>query len=170
MSNFVIMLNQLQNLLQNLPNLLIPKPVRIEVPLDKQLSDAIATAVHNPEFRAKLLDRPKSALASLDIHLPIEQQVTVLESTSEQTFLVMPMMTDREVEILQAGLDSGRALRAIRSQVILKAWQDPDYKIQLLTHPKVVLIAAGFQISDRTTISVLENDAQHLYLVIPSLH
>lgn len=164
------MLNRLQTLVQNIPDFLTPKPVRIEVSLDEKLSDAIAQAVHDPKFRKQSIDRPKETLATLGIQLPPECEVTVVESTAGQTFLVLPIKTDREVEIVRSGLNSGRSLRAIRSQVILKAWEEPDYKTQLLTDPKTVLIDAGFQIPDRTTVKVLENDAEHLYLVIPNLH
>jgi Nitrile hydratase, alpha chain len=164
------MWNLFQTLLQTIPELLTPQPVRIDRSLDERLSDAIAQAVHDPHFRTQLLDRPKPALASLDIQLPPERAVVAIESTTQQTFLVMPIMTDSEVEILRAGLTSGRALRATRSRIILKAWQDPDYKARLLADPKTVLIEEGFQISDAATVKVLENDAEHLYLVIPNLH
>jgi Nitrile hydratase, alpha chain len=164
------MWNRFQTFFQTIPALLTPQPVRIERSLDEQLSDAIAQAVHNPQFRTQLLDRPKQALASLDIQIPPVREVLAIESTPEQTFLVIPIMTDNEVEILRAGLNSGRALRATRSRIMLEAWQDPDYKARLLANPKAVLIAEGFQIPDAATVTVLENDAEHLYLVIPNLH
>jgi hypothetical protein len=80
------------------------------------------------------------------------------------------MMTDREVENVKSGLNSTRSLRAIRSRVIFKAWEDPEYKTQLLTDPKTVLINAGFQIPANVTVKVLENNSDRLYLVIPNLH
>ncbi len=163
------MWQQLHTFWQTIPDLLTPKPVRIERSLDERLSDAIAQAVHDPAFRTQLLDRPQQALASLDIQLPPTQAVSAIASTPQQTFVVIPMMTEREVEILRAGLNSGRALRATRSRIILKAWQDADYKAQLLANPKAVLIAEGFQIPDTATVRVLENDPAHLYLVIPTL-
>jgi hypothetical protein len=164
------MWNRFQTFARTIPDLLTPKPVRVEVSLDEQLSDAIAQAVKNPAFRAQLLDRPKQTLASLDIQMPPAQAVTVLESTPGQTFLVIPIMTDREVEILEAGLNSGRAQRANRSRLLLKAGRDPDYRSQLLTNPKAVLTAAGFQLPDTATVTVLENSLKHLYLVIPFVH
>jgi hypothetical protein len=127
-------------------------------------------AEYSRSAHAQLLDRPQQALASLDIQLPPTQAVFVVESTPQQNFLVIPMMTDREVEILQSGLNSGRALRATRSRIILKAWQNADYKAQLLTDPKAILVAEGFQIPDVATVRVLENDPAHLYLVIPTFH
>jgi Nitrile hydratase, alpha chain len=164
------MWDRFQTLVRTIPNLLTPQPVWIERSLDERLSDAIAQAIRDPVFRTQLLDRPKQALASIKIQLPPARMVTVVESTHRQTFLVLPIMTDREVQILQSGLNSPRSLRATRSRIILQAWQDPDYKAQLLADPKAVLIAEGFQIADAATVTILENDAEHLHLVIPTLH
>jgi Nitrile hydratase, alpha chain len=164
------MWNRFQTFARTIPDLLTPKPVRVDVSLDELLSDAIARAVKNPAFRTQLLDRPKQTLASLDIPIPPQQQVTVLESTPGQTFLVIPIMTDREVEILEAGLNSGRAQRANRSRMLLQAGRDPDFRSRLLTNPKAVLSESGFQIPDAATVTVMENSLEHLYLVIPFVH
>jgi hypothetical protein len=163
------MWNRFQTLLQSIPDILTPRPVWIDL-LDDRLSDAIAQAVHNPDFRKQLLDRPQQALASMEIQIPPECAVKVVESTHGQTFVVLPIMTASEVAIVQSGLKSQRSQRATRSGMILKAWQDPDYKAQLLQDPKTVLLAEGFQIPEATTVTVLENNAEHLHLVIPTLH
>jgi hypothetical protein len=162
--------HQFQNFLQTIPALLTPQPVWIEPSLDEQLSEAIAHAVHNSTFRTQLLANPKQALASLKIQIPAEQAVIAVESTPGQTFLVIPIMTDREVEVLRASANSPRALRAIRSRVLLKAWQDPDYKSRLCADPKALLIEEGFQIGDGARVTVMEDDATHLHLVIPHIH
>jgi xanthine/CO dehydrogenase XdhC/CoxF family maturation factor len=164
------MWNQLQTFVRAIPDLLTPKPMRVEVSLDEQLSEAIALAVKNSAFRTRLLDRPKQTLASLDIQIPPVQAVTVLESTPGQTFLVIPIMTDREVQILEAGLTSGRANRANRSRMLLQAGRDPDFRSRLLTNPNAVLTEAGFQISATATVTVKENSLEQLYLVIPFGH
>jgi hypothetical protein len=161
---------QLQNFWQTIPTLLTPQPVRIEPSFEEQLSDAIAHAVHNSTFRTQLLAHPKQALASLKIQLPAEQAVIAMQSTPGQIFLVIPIMTEQELEILRASANSPRALRAIRSRVLLKSWQDHDYKSRFLADPKALLIAEGFQIGDGATVTVMENDATHLYLVIPHIH
>ncbi len=161
---------QLQNFWQTIVALLTPQPVRIELSLDEQLAEAIAHAVHNSTFRTQLLAHPKQALASLKIQIPAEQAVFAMKSTPGQTFLVIPIMTEQELEILRASANSPRALRAIRSRVLLKAWQDSDYKLRLLADPKALLIAEGFQIGDGATVTVMENDATHLHLVIPHIH
>ncbi len=164
------MWQQVRDFVRNIPDLLVPKIVHVEVPIDKQLSDAIAQAVHDRAFRTQLLTHPKQALGSLGIELPPPQQVTALESTSTQTFLVLPIMTDREIEHLQAGVSSQRSLRSVRSRIILKTWQDPDYKARLYADPKAVLIAEGVKIPDLATVKVLENSSEYLYLVIPAIH
>ncbi len=161
---------QVKAFVQNIPDLLVPKVVHVEIPLDKQLSDAIAQAIHDRAFRTQLIAHPKQALIGLDITLPPHQQVTVLESTPTQIFLVLPIMTDREIEHLQAGMSARRTLRSVRSQIILKTWQDPAYKTRLCDDPKAVLIAEGVKIPALATVAVLENSSEHLYLVIPSIH
>jgi hypothetical protein len=151
-------------------DLLVPKVVPIEVSLEQQLSDAIAQAIHDPALRAALIADPQSTLASLKIALPPQQQVTVLESTATQTFLILPIMTDREVEYLQAGLSSQRSLRSVRSQIVLKAWQDPEYKARLLADPNTILSKEGVKIPTLTSVRVLENSLEQLYLAIPTIH
>jgi Nitrile hydratase, alpha chain len=170
LANAAAILERLQHFVKTIPSLLVPQVVHVEVSLESQLSDAIAQAVRDPEFRQQLLDRPKQTLASLHLRLPPQQEITVLEATSTQTYLVLPIATDREIEELQAGVNSHRSLRAIRSQILLKAFADPDYRSRLVADPKTVLTEAGFQMSIDTNVRVLENSLEHLYLVIPAIH
>ncbi|AFY94561.1 nitrile hydratase subunit alpha [Chamaesiphon minutus] len=79
-------------------------------------------------------------------------------------------MTDREVQILQLGLNSPRSLRASSLRIILQGWRDLDYKAQLLADPKAVSITEDFEIADAAIVTILENDVEHLHLVIPTLH
>jgi Nitrile hydratase, alpha chain len=169
-TNITTMWQQIGDFVRNIPDLLVPKVVHVEIPLDKQLSDAIAQSIHDPAFRTQLLAHPRQALSSLGIGIPLPQQITVLESTSTQTFLILPIMTDLEIEHLQAGVSSQRSMRSVRSSIILKAWQDPDYKARLCAEPKAVLIAEGVKIPELATVKVLENNSENLYLVIPTIH
>jgi hypothetical protein len=162
--------NNLRNLVKSVPSLLTPQPVHVEFSLEQRLSDAIAEAVHDPKFKAGLMANPLQALSNFGIWLPPQQSVQVLESTANMTYLVLPVMTDREVEELQKGLMGGKALRAIRSRVLLQAGQDLEYRSKLLADPKRVLKDAGLQISDNTSVRVLENTPDLLHLVIPCLH
>jgi Nitrile hydratase, alpha chain len=159
-----------QQLVKSIPTLLVPQVVHVEVSLESQLSDAIAQAVRDPEFRQQLLDLPKPALARLNIRIPSQQEITVLAATATQTYLVLPIATDLEIEQLQAGVNSHRSLRALRSKILLNAFQDRDYRSRLVADPKAVLAEAGFQIPIDTQVRVLENSLEHLYLVIPAVH
>jgi Nitrile hydratase, alpha chain len=170
LSTAAAILERLQDFVKTIPTLLVPQVVHVEVSLEAQLSDAIAEAVRDRSFRQQLLDRPKQALASLNIRIPPQQEVTVLEATSAQTYLVLPIATEDEIERVRAGVNSPRSLRAIRSKILLNAFEDPDYRSRLVADPKTVLIEAGFQIPIDTQVRVLENSAEHLYLVIPAIH
>jgi hypothetical protein len=158
------------NSLAKIRDFLTPQPVRIEVSLATQLSDALARSLHDADFRTQLLAHPRYTLAHLGITLPPQQSVTVLTSSAQQTFFVLPLPTESEIEYLKAGVDSHHLRRSIRSRIILKTLQDPDYKARLCADPKTVLISEGFDIPELTTVNILENDAKHLYLVIPTLH
>jgi Nitrile hydratase, alpha chain len=170
LSTAAAILERVQHFVKTIPTLLVPQVVHVEVSLEAQLSDAIAQAVRDPEFRQQLLDRPKQALASIYLRLPPLQEVTVLAATSAQTYLVLPIATEDEIERVRAGVNSPRSLRAIRSKILLNAFEDPDYRSRLVADPKAVLIEAGFQIPIDTQVRVLENSAEHLYLVIPAIH
>ncbi len=55
-----------------------------------QLSQAIAKALKDREFRSSLLANPKATLASMDISMSDAQTVTVLESGHGKTSLCCP--------------------------------------------------------------------------------
>jgi hypothetical protein len=170
LSTAAAILERLQDFVKTIPTLLVPQVVHVEVSLESQLSDAIAEAVRDREFRQQLLDRPKQALASRNLRIPPLQEVTVLAATSTQTYLVLPISTEAEIERVRAGVNSPRSLRSIRSKILLNAFEDPDYRSRLVADPKAVLIEAGFQIPIETQVRVLENSSEHLYLVIPAIH
>jgi Nitrile hydratase, alpha chain len=170
LSTAAAILERLQDFVKTIPTLLVPQVVHVEVSLESQLSDAIAEAVRDREFRQQLLDRPKQALASRNLRIPPLQEVTVLAATSTQTYLVLPISTEAEIERVRAGVNSPRSLRSIRSKILLNAFEDPDYRSRLVADPKAVLIEAGFQIPIDTQVRVLENSSEHLYLVIPAIH
>jgi Nitrile hydratase, alpha chain len=169
-STAAAILERLQHFVKTIPTLLVPQVVHVEVSLESQLSDAIAQAVRDRSFRQQLLDRPKQALARVNIRTPPQQEISVLEATSTQTYLVLPIATEDEIERVRAGVNSQRSLRSIRSKILLNAFEDPDYRSRLVADPKTVLIEAGFQIPIDTQVRVLENSSEHLYLVIPAIH
>jgi hypothetical protein len=134
------------------------------------LSQVVAKAVHEPEFRSQLLTHPKRTLSHLAIPIPDEQNVTVLESKEGQIFFVLPILSDDDVKQLSASLSSVHPQRSIRSRVLIKAAQDSDYKAQLVRDPKAVLNAEGMMIPESAELAVLENSDRQLYIVLPQIH
>jgi len=153
---------------QTLSRYLQPTPV--VTPTANQQSEAIAKALHEPEFRQRLLTDPKAALRSLRIPVLDHQTITVLEAKHGQTLFVLPVMTDQEVQQLQAALHSNLPQRVVRAQVLLQAAQEPAYKSQLLQQPRETLTAAGIPIPPTMTVTVLENSLTQIYLVLPHIH
>lgn len=134
------------------------------------LTKAIAQAIHDPVFRSRLLSEPKQTLLMMNISLPNDQNVTVVESNERQNFFVLPLMSDADIKHLHDSLSSVHHQRALRSRILIQAAQDSDYKARLIANPKSVLQAEGMTIPATTKLKVLENTMQQLYLVIPSLH
>ncbi|TWB15512.1 putative ribosomally synthesized peptide [Nitrospirillum amazonense] len=53
------------------------------------------------------------------------------------------------------------------NQIIAKAWADERFKNRLLGDPAAVLAAEGIDFPPGVTVSVVENTATHLNLILP---
>ncbi|TWB59389.1 NHLP leader peptide family RiPP precursor [Nitrospirillum viridazoti] len=53
------------------------------------------------------------------------------------------------------------------NQIIAKAWADERFKVRLLADPATVLVAEGIDFPPGVTVSVVENTATHLNLILP---
>ncbi|HEY9619986.1 MAG TPA: NHLP leader peptide family RiPP precursor [Crinalium sp.] len=135
-----------------------------------QIGPVIAKALRDRTLLSKLLTEPKQTLLDMNVPIPPEQAVTILESDEHRSFFVLPIMTDAEVQTLKNSLDSIHPNRLVRSRVLIKAMEDPAYKIRLFQEPKAVLKEEGMTIPDAVHLTVLENSAEHLYIVIPAVH
>lgn len=135
-----------------------------------QLTQVMAKAVHEPEFRSRFIKNPKVILNELDIPIPPEQNVTVLESQEGEIYFVLPVLTEEEVQQLRNSLNTVHPQRSVRSRILLKAREDPDYKTQLIQEPKAMLKAEGLPIPDASTVTLLENSPDQLYIVLPHIH
>jgi len=135
-----------------------------------QLTQVIARAIHEPEFRSRLLDQPKQVLQDMSIPIPQEQNVTVLESRDGTIFFVIPIMTSEEIEQLGVAVNSLHPQRSVRSRILLKAIQDPLYKAELFKQPKSILQTEGLPIPESADVTVLENSPEQLYIILPHVH
>jgi hypothetical protein len=135
-----------------------------------QLTQVMAKAVHEPEFRTRLIANPKVVLDEMEIPIPLAQNVTVLESREGEIFFVLPVLTEAEIHQLRHSLNTVHPQRSVRSRILLKARDDPEYKAQLLQEPKAMLKAEGLPIPEASTVTLLENSSTQLFLVLPHIH
>lgn len=135
-----------------------------------QLTEVIAKALREPEFRDHLLTHPQAVLRELSIEIPATQKVSVLESRAGEFLFVLPMLTDAEAKQMRDSLGSVHPQRSMRSRIVLRAREDPCFKAQLQADPKAVLQAEGLPIPDNATVALLENSPEQLYLVLPQVH
>jgi hypothetical protein len=137
----------------------------------------IARAWHDPAFKEKLLADPKPAMeGELDMRLPEDLQVTVLEETPDTLVLLLPSQgrsffgdhgngsarrTDRNV----CATGSERDLRA---ELIAKANQDGPFREELLTNPRRVIEQEfGIVLPEHLRVSVAEETPTHHFLLLP---
>jgi hypothetical protein len=135
-----------------------------------QLTQVMAKAVHEPDFRSRFMENPKVILDEMDIPIPPAQNVTVLESKEGEIFFVLPVLTEEDTQQLRHSLNTVHPQRSVRSRILLKAREDPDYKAKLLQEPKTTLKAEGLPIPNTSTVIVLENSPEQLYIVLPHVH
>jgi hypothetical protein len=135
-----------------------------------QLTQVMAKAVHEPDFRSRFMENPKIILDEMNIPIPSTQNVTVLESREGEIFFVIPVLTEEEVNQLRHSLNTVHPQRSVRSRILLKAREDPIYKAKLLQEPKALLKAEGLPIPDTSTVTLLENSPDQLYIVLPHVH
>jgi hypothetical protein len=135
-----------------------------------QLIQVMAKAVHEPEFRSRFIENPKVVLDEMKIPIPDAQNITVLESRTGEVVFVLPVLTEADVNQLRDSLNTLHPQRSVRSRILLKAREDPAYKAQLLQEPKAILKAEGLPIPDATTVTLLENSPDQLYIVLPQVH
>jgi hypothetical protein len=135
-----------------------------------QLTQVMAKAAHELDFRSRFMENPKVILDEMEVPIPSAQNVTVLESREGEIFFVLPVLTDEDVQQLRDSLKTVHPQRSVRSQILLKAREDPHYKTKLIEEPKTTLQAEGLPIPNTSTVTVLENSPEQLYIVLPHIH
>ena len=56
---------------------------------------------------------------------------------------------------------------SVLGEIIARAWRDPDFKSRLLADPRAALQEAGVAVPGGMTVTVVENTATHLHLILP---
>src|SRR5260370_10812200 len=98
----------------------------------------IARAWYDATFKEKLLADPKPAMEeALDLRLPEDLQVTVLEETPDSLYLVLPGNGAALGEAPRNGAArETRPERDLQERLLTKARQDAGVKAKLLADPR----------------------------------
>ena len=76
---------------------------------EKQRGEIIARAWEDPEYKKRLLSNPKEALKEMGVEVPEGVNLTVLESSMKQSYLVLPPepteeLSEEELEMVAGGM------------------------------------------------------------------
>ncbi len=58
--------------------------------------------------------------------------------------------------------------KEVQSRVIARAWKDEDFQKRLLKEPLEVLREWGIELPENVDLTCLQEEANHLYFVVPS--
>ncbi len=130
----------------------------------------IARAWHDPIFKEKLLTDPQPAIEEeLDLRLPEDLQVTVLEETPDTLYLILP--GSNGALFRESGNGIGRQKKSekdIQSRLIAKAGQDAAFKQRLLADPRPTIEQElGITLPRHLHVRVVAETPTHFCLVLP---
>lgn len=113
------------------------------------------------EFKNNFIANPKFALAEMGLHISDTITVEVHEDNLKLKNLVLPL------EPTLQNTNSAKSEYGFNA-VIQKAWQDEDFKTQLLQNPKTAIKKIiGSDLPDNLKICVYEDTQNIKHLVIP---
>jgi hypothetical protein len=148
----------------------------------EQKQQLVVKATKDEAFRAALLQDAKAAAsAALQLTLPAEYRLHVLQTDPQQISLVLPpypadwpsqLSVDDLLQRLRQGKPAAEAAqeRVIDGQITLldKAWHDAAYKQALLQDPKEVIRREfGEGLPAEVAVQAVAEDAYTRYLVLP---
>jgi hypothetical protein len=143
----------------------------LEKPVERNFqAQLIARAWHDPTFKEKLLADPRPAMEEeLDIRLPEDLQVTVLEETPDSLYLVLPANGSGQSGARRNGVNREiKPERDFQEQLINKARQHAGFKAKLLADPKPAIEEEfGIILPEHLRVKVVEQTPSRFYLMLP---
>ena len=109
--------------------------------MKQTMGKIIATAWVDEVFKARLLSNPRSVLSDFGLLPPPQIEILFVENTAQHYYLPVP-----------------------------SPWMDmsdPTLMQRLQQNPAAVLDAAGIQVPQQATISLLNNTANRTHIVLP---
>jgi hypothetical protein len=114
---------------------------QVQDPMDQTPMDIeqliINKAIENEAFKQELLSNPKTAISKeLNVELPADLQIEVVEQTPQKLYLVLPLrvkleeeageeLSEEELEAVAGGINWTKVLKTVAktvSQVATKTW------------------------------------------------
>ena len=112
-------------------------------------------SVQDPQFRARLIADPQAVLAENFFEIPSEIEISVVEETPSDYYLVIPASTVEQ------------RTSETEKELIKKAVEDGEFRDRLIATPKAVLAEFGLEVPAEVQITVKEETASHYYVVLP---
>jgi nitrile hydratase len=128
----------------------------------------VAKAWSDPEFKERLQSTPAATLMELQISVPADMEIVVLENTSEKTYLVLG--APRRGEPLSAIDDIkkfGDTYRDPRLHSLNWVSNDPANMARVKANPVTALAEMGIEVTAGMTVAVVENSWTRTHLVLP---
>ena len=128
----------------------------------------MAKAWSDREFKERLRSGPAAALMELQISVPEDMEIAVLENTRETTYLVLG--APRRMEPLSAIYDIkrfGDTYRDPRLHPLNWVSHDPVHTARIKADPVTALAEMGVDVAEGVTVTVVENSWTRTHLVLP---
>ena len=119
-------------------------------------------SVQDPQFRDRLIADPQAVLAENSFEIPSEIEISVVEETPRDYYLVIPASTVEQIDSIFRDRTS-----ETEKELIKKAVEDGEFRDRLIATPKAVLAEFGLEIPAEVQITVKEETASHYYVVLP---
>ncbi|MEH2070407.1 MAG: NHLP leader peptide family RiPP precursor [Nostoc sp.] len=143
----------------------------------------LTQAVQDSHFRSRLIADPLAVAAENGWDIPTQTQMTVVEETPSHYYLVLPALATQK-DLLGEDLIANQTAQTpensslvsstghmleIEVQLLVRAAQDCDFRNRLIADPKTVMAQKGLNFPTDIQVSVLQETANHYYLVLPAL-
>ena len=112
-------------------------------------------SVQDPQFRDRLIADPQAVLAENSNEIPSEIEISVVEETPSDYYLVIPASTVEQ------------RTSETEKELIKKAVEDGEFRDRLIATPKAVLAEFGLEVPAEVQITIKEETASHYYVVLP---
>ncbi|PLS68361.1 MAG: hypothetical protein CV045_08310 [Cyanobacteria bacterium M5B4] len=123
------------------------------------MEELFKTIWSDPAFKQEFISNPKATLSQVGVTVADNVELTVLEETENNLFLVIPS-TEATQEISEDSDPIAKLIARVATDAALRA--------EMLADPKAVILReTGLVIPEESEVTVFEQTADKAYLVLP---